>query len=132
MLLLPSMKKVITKTENSVIFQQCQGLLIQRNRLIGCMYKHAAADKCSSSACRNILCQFEHEQEVETIDDDPIENEKGTDNDSEDKKSLNGNNCHLCLEQMNSKDELYDQMERDHEDFFYGIMEAARSMSNLH
>jgi hypothetical protein len=61
--------------------------------------------------------------------DDPIENENGTNNYGEDEQTLNGNKCHLCLEQMNSKDELYDHMERYHEDFYNGILEAARSMN---
>ena len=95
---------------------------------IGCMYKHALAGKCKFSVCENNLCQFEHEDPIETIAEEEFVNENNVDDAEE---PLNGNKCHLCMEQLNSKDDLYAHMESYHEDFYNGIMEAARSMQHF-
>ena len=90
------------------------------------MYKHALAGKCKLLVCINKLCQFEHKDEIEINEDESI-----VDDNEADEQSLNGNKCHLCMEQMNSKDDLYNHMERYHAEFYNGIMEAARSMQGV-
>ena len=93
------------------------------------MYNHALAGKCKSSVCETNLCQFEHEDAIETIDNDEIVEEYSQINAEPDELSLNQNKCHLCMQQMNSKDDLYDHM--FHEDFYKGIMEAARTIQHV-
>ena len=90
---------------------------------IGCMYKHALPGKCKSSVCENYLCQFEHEDAIDTIDNDEIVEEYSQINAEPDELSLNGNKCHLFMQQINFKDDLYDHMEQFHE--------AARTMQHV-
>jgi dGTP triphosphohydrolase len=82
----------------------------------------------------NKLCQFKHTKDIVTVEedtepsDDPENDDQILRESTED--SLNGNKCHLCMKQMKTKDDLYNHMERYHEDFYYGIMEVAKSMSH--
>ena len=88
--------------------------------------------------CLNKLCQYKHDEDIITVgedtetsdngDNEQITSEGNVDYDEED--SLNGNKCHLCMKQLNTKDDLYNHMERYHEDFYQGIMEVAQLMSH--
>jgi hypothetical protein len=77
---------------------------------------------------------LKHTEDIVTVEedtkssDDPENDDQISMVNTED--SLNGNKCHLCMKQMNTKDDLYDHMERYHEHFYYGIMEVAKSMSH--
>jgi hypothetical protein len=105
---------------------------------IGCMFLHETADACTFHPCLNKLCQYKHDKVIITVEEDTrtgdlleneqITSENNTDDDEED--SLNGNKCHLCMKQLNIKDDLYHHMEVYHEDFYQGIMEVAKAMSH--
>ena len=57
-----------------------------------------------------------------------LSSENNLEDDEED--SINGNKCHLCMKQLDTKYDLYQHMEVYHEDFYQGIMEAAKAMSH--
>ena len=102
------------------------------------MFLHETADACTFRPCLNKLCQYKHDEDIITVEEDAqtrdlledeqITSENNIDDDEED--SLNGNQCHLCMRQLNTKDDLYHHMEVYHEDFYQGIMEVARAMSH--
>ena len=70
----------------------------------------------------NSLCQFTHEIEVETID------EESDDEDAAESSPIK--QCHLCHTVLNEEDNLVDHMETDHRDYFDGMMEATVEMSS--
>jgi hypothetical protein len=58
-------------------------------------------------------CKFSHDDEtVEEEDDDEY-------------YKLNENQCHLCKEQLTTKDELWEHVERIHVEYFQGMLEMA-------
>ena len=92
------------------------------------MFLHETAEPCKFNPCLNKLCQYKHVEDIVTVDEDTQEDLENDDEIESSEDSLNGNKCHLCMTQLNTKDDLYDHMERYHEDFYYGIMEVAKSM----
>ena len=102
---------------------------------IGCVFLHEVAVICKFNPCLNKLCQYKHDEDRVTVgedtetryngDNEQITGEANVDYDEED--SLNGNKCHLCMKQLNTKDALYHHMEVYHEDLYQGIMEVAKT-----
>ena len=93
---------------------------------IGCMYLHAEAQLCLFKPCRNSMCQFRHDEEIETIDEE-IES---TDEEIENTSQANRKQCHLCQTLLNAEDNLVDHIEMYHRDYFDGMMEATAEMSS--
>lgn len=40
------------------------------------------------------------------------------------------NQCHLCRKKLKSKDDLWDHVETEHGEYFYGMLEVAAYLSN--
>ena len=58
-------------------------------------------------------CNFSHDEQIVEEEDD------------EDYYKLNENQCHLCKEQLTTKDELWEHVERNHVEYFQGKLEMA-------
>ena len=89
---------------------------------IGCKFLHESSGKCRFDICLNKLCQFEHHEDVEL----EIDNE-----DHDETFRPNENQCHICRQQLQSKDDLYYHVEAAHEEYFQGMLEVTASRSNF-
>ena len=94
---------------------------------IGCMFLHESAEMCTFSPCRNNLCQYKHEKVIETIED---KIEEGNVDSDEEYQPVAENQCHLCREQFENYDILIDHMERNHTDYYYGMLEMMKQTIN--
>ena len=95
---------------------------------LGCMFLHIRAEQCTFQHCSNKLCQFRHDNQIETID--ACEEMVVNDRSDVEEEPIKENQCHLCMNQMDSKDNLMSHMERNHEEYFNGMMEVAAMMSS--
>jgi tRNA U54 and U55 pseudouridine synthase Pus10 len=43
---------------------------------------------------------------------------------------LDENQCHICRSQLETKDDLFDHVQANHEEYFDGIMDVAAKMSS--
>ena len=96
---------------------------------IGCMFLHETAEMCTFNPCCNNLCQYKHEIVIETIEDEPEEESSDNDEDNE-YQAVNENQCHLCRNQMDTYDDLIVHIERNHSEYYYGMLEAAALMKS--
>ena len=114
---------------------------------IGCKFLHVRSEICSLDECQDLLCPLTHQNvrndeevanDMEYEDQEPVggqdgdaedvyihESTDGKDDDAEDDFTPNENQCHLCKKQLSSKDELWDHVEKVHEDYFQGMLEYA-------
>ena len=46
-----------------------------------------------------------------------------SDQEQEETLDVNENQCHLCLIQFTSKDDVFNHIQVNHEDYFHGMME---------
>lgn len=73
-----------------------------------------------------IGCKFSHIKEVaeeEMIED--IEDDGSTDDDE--CYDINENQCHLCKQQLNNRDDLWEHVEASHREYFQGMLEVAQA-----
>ena len=51
--------------------------------------------------------------------------------DSEDDESFNPceNQCHLCRKKLESQDDLWDHVEKEHKEYYNGMLEVAANQS---
>ena len=93
---------------------------------IGCMFLHMESQMCPFKPCKNRMCEFQHEKQIETMEEE-------SDDESEDaaeKSPINGKQCHLCNTILNQEENLVDHMETDHREYYNGMMEATAEMSS--
>ena len=95
---------------------------------LGCMFLHITAEQCTFQNCKNQLCQFRHDKLIENVDE---KNDEEVDKDYNDveEEPINKNQCHLCMNQMDSEDKLWNHIDMNHEEYFNGLMEAAAMSS---
>ena len=76
------------------------------------------AVSCTVLPCENDLCQYQHNNEIETIEDDfevsDSENQNDLAYDALNEHPVHKNKWHLCMKQSLSKDDLYCHMENEH------------------
>ena len=108
------------------------------------MNKHVDIHEKTTKRCKFFLnreicpfsdigCKFVHENEHEDEHEQEDEHEYKQDAEIEtieDEYSLNENQCHLCKMQLTTKDDLMDQVEADHKDYFQGMLEYAAANRN--
>ena len=88
---------------------------------IGCKFLHIRSERCKFENCKNNLCQFSHDGEIDNVSDDE-ENDESID--------LEVNQCHLCRAQLPSKAALIHHVETNHEEYYQGVLEAAANLSS--
>ena len=89
---------------------------------IGCKFLHMESQMCPFKPCKNSMCQFKHEIQIETIDEESADGSEDAIDETSMKK------CHLCHKVLNEEDSLVDHMETDHIEYFHGMMEATAEM----
>ena len=91
------------------------------------MFLHEDAELCRFNPCENERCQYKHTNNdtIETVDSEESDSQQ-----DEEEHPVHSNKCHLCMQQLESKDDLYNHMESDHADFYASIMEAASAMKS--
>ena len=77
-----------------------------------------------------IGCKFSHEQhetsENGIIDDDLVND----DEESDDSYEFIENQCHLCKLQLHNRDDLYNHVETDHQEYHQGMLEIVANRRN--
>ena len=58
-----------------------------------------------------------------------VSEESDMDEESEDIFVPDGNRCHLCQIRLNNRDDLFDHVQRDHEEYYNGMMEVAANLN---
>ena len=89
---------------------------------IGCKFLHNPSILCSNQDCQDLLCPFTH-QNVTNDDDKEEDIEEVSDPEQEETLSVSENQCHLCPIQFASKDDVFNHVQVNHEDYFRGMME---------
>ena len=79
---------------------------------IGCMFGHT--DMANQSSIKNV---------------EDVSEESDMDEESEDIFVPDGNRCHLCQIRLNNRDDLFDHVQRDHEEYYNGMMEVAANLN---
>ena len=110
---------------------------------IGCKFLHVQSEVCSLDECHDLLCPLTHQNvrndeevanDMEDEDQEPVGGQDGDaeaayidgkDGDADDDFPINENQCHLCKKQLLNRDELWDHVEKVHEDYFQGMLEYA-------
>jgi hypothetical protein len=97
---------------------------------IGCMFLHRSAQMCTYNLCENKLCQFQHDDLLETQSEQEVEtdNYKNEIQPFSDVQTVHENKCHLCMNKLESWESLFIHVERFHEEYF---SQAVGMMSNL-
>ena len=88
---------------------------------IGCMFSH------DDFLHQTTIDDIEDFSEEGTEDIEDISEESGED--SDDYCVLVENQCHLCKKELNTKDELFDHVQAEHEEYYNGMLEIAANMS---
>ena len=73
-----------------------------------------------------IGCKFSHG--TDTTDEETIEDVGDDDStDDDDDYNINENQCHLCKQQFNNRDNLWEHVEASHTEYFQGMLEVAQA-----
>ena len=64
-----------------------------------------------------------NQKPIENVED--VLEESVSDEESEDLFVHSENQCHLCRKRLNTKDELFEHVQKDHEEYYNGLMEVA-------
>ena len=79
---------------------------------LGCMFLHEVSEKCTfMESCSNSLCSFQHSNESDpkaTIDEETMD----------ENEDIGENQCHLCMLQLKTKDELMEHYRLQHLQFY--------------
>ena len=89
---------------------------------IGCKFLHDPSIICRNQDCENLLCPFAH-QNVTNSEGKEDNIEDVSDQEQEETLDVNENQCHLCLVQFESKDDVFNHVQANHDDYFRGMME---------
>ena len=94
---------------------------------IGCKFLHVQIQFCTIDDCQDLLCPLTH-QNVINVEEAPNGEDEDKDKDKEEIPELEENQCHLCRIQLQTKDDLYNHVQENHEEYFLGMMEVATRM----
>ena len=96
---------------------------------IGCQFLHIQTEFCRLDDCQDLLCPFNHQN---VINNEEAGSGVGVaeHEDQEEVLELEENQCHLCRIKLQTKDDLYDHVQMNHEEYFLGMIEVAARMSS--
>ena len=77
---------------------------------VGCMFSHVEVDSDNEASSEDVVDVTEDRDDEETFI--PCENQ-----------------CHVCKQQMESHDDLWDHVQTKHEEYYNGVLEAAANLS---
>ena len=88
---------------------------------IGCKFLHVQTELCTIDDCQDITHQ-------NVINIEEATNGEDKNKDEEEIPELEENPCHLCRIQLQTKDDLYNHVQVNHEEHFLRMMEVAARM----